>query len=406
MVQTQSYPEVVVSVRTTKIARIESIDLLRGVVMVIMALDHVRDYFHYDAFFYSPTDLSQTSPFLFFTRFITHFCAPVFVFLAGTAAYLSGRKKSKRELSFFLLTRGIWLLFLEIFILSLFKTFNPTYKYINLQVIWAIGFSMIVLSGLIYLKRNFILVVGALLVFGHNLLDIVHVQGDGIGSFFWSFLHEQQPFDLGYFSVFVNYPVLPWIGIMALGYCCGILFTKSYDGKTRSIVLSWIGLSAILLFIFLRIGNLYGDPAHWSIQGNVLYSLFSFINVTKYPPSLQYTLITMGPALMLLSIAERPLNAIGQRVAVFGRVPMFYYLAHILFIHLFASIAGITTGHPEMVMLSTSVFKTPALQGYGFNLTVVYLVWMGLLLLLYPICNWYDLYKRANQAKQQWLSYL
>jgi len=277
MVQTQAYPELVVPIRTTKVARIESIDLLRGVVMIIMALDHTRDYFHYDAFYYSPTDLTQTSPFLFFTRFVTHYCAPVFVFLAGTAAYLSGKKKTKKELSLFLLTRGLWLVFVELFILSLFKTFNPAYHYFNLQVIWAIGFGMIALSGLIYLQRNYILVIGGILVFEHNLLDKIHVQGNGIASFLWSFLHEQKLFDLGYFTVFVNYPVLPWIGIMALGYCTGILFTRTCEGIGRKNMLSWMGLSAVVLFVLLRLGNWYGDPSPWSIQRSAVYSFLSFI---------------------------------------------------------------------------------------------------------------------------------
>ena len=406
MVQTQFYTStaIPVPIKATKVARIESIDLLRGGVMIIMALDHVRDFFHHDVYYYDPTDLTQTTPILFFTRFITHFCAPVFVFLAGTAAFLSGRKKTKKELSLFLVTRGIWLVFLEMFILSLIKSFNPTYPYFNLQVIWAIGFSMIFLAALIHLNKFYIFIIGLILVFGHNLLDNVHVAGDGIASFLWSFLHEQKLFNLGYFSFFLNYPVLPWIGIMALGYCAGSLFV--IHEKSRKKILMWMGISAIFLFILLRIGNLYGDPHPWSIQGDAVYSFLSFINVTKYPPSLQYALITLGPALLFLSFAEKPLRQIGEKVAVFGRVPMFYYLAHFLLIHSFASIAGVLTGYPEIVVLNKSIFRTPELQGYGFNLLSVYLIWIGLVLLLYPICKWYDQYKRANLEKYPWLSYL
>lgn len=389
-----------------KTSRVQSIDLLRGVVMIIMALDHVRDYFHYDAFFYSPTDLSQTNPVLFFTRFITHYCAPVFVFLAGTSAYLSGTKKSKKELSTFLFTRGLWLIFVEIFIISLFRTFNPAYHFVSLQVIWAIGLSMIVLSGLVYLKWSYILIAGIVLVFTHNLLDTIKVGGDGIASFLWAVMHEQKRFELGHTAVLVNYPVLPWIGIMALGYCCGSLYSNKYTKKGRRRLLLSMGLGAVLLFVILRAGNLYGDPADWSRQKNILYSVLSFINVSKYPPSLLYILITLGPALLFLAVSEKPVNVLGEKLAVFGRVPMFYYLAHILLIHLFASIAALITGFPDMLILSTSVYKTAALKGYGFNLGMVYIIWVELVLLLYPFCNWFDRYKRTNQSISPWLSYL
>jgi len=406
MIQTQHYTNstIAVPIKATKVARIESIDLLRGVVMIIMALDHVRDFFHHDVYYYDPTDLTQTSPILFFTRFITHFCAPVFVFLAGTSAFLSGKRKSKRELSIFLLTRGIWLVFVELFILSLIKSFNPTYPYFNLQVIWAIGICMIVLSALIHLKRAYILIIGLALVFGHNLLDNVHVGGDGVASFLWSFLHEQKLFEFGRFTFFLNYPVMAWIGIMALGYCCGSLFVA--DENTRKKTLTWMGFSAIALFILLRLGNWYGDPHPWSIQRNAVFSFLSFMNVTKYPPSLQYTLITLGPALLFLAYAEKPLRQIGEKIVVYGRVPMFYYILHFLLIHSFASIAGVLTGYPEMVVLSKSIFRTPEIQGYGFNLAVVYLIWIGLVLLLYPICKWYDRYKRENLSRYPFLSYL
>ncbi len=392
--------------KITKTTRIQSIDLLRGIVMIIMALDHVRDYFHYDAFLYSPTDLSQTSTTLFFTRFITHYCAPVFVFLAGASAFLSGTKKSKKMLSTFLFTRGLWLVFVEVFILSLFRTFNPSYEYLNLQVIWAIGLSMIVLSGLIYLKTSYILVLSLALVLGHNLLDNVHVSGNGFTSFLWAVLHEQKSFTIGYISIFVNYPILPWIGVMALGYCCGSLYTNGFDEKRRRKSLLFIGLGAILLFIALRANNFYGDAANWSSQKNMLYSLLSFINVTKYPPSLLYSLITLGPALVFLSVSERPLKSFGKKIIVFGKVPMFYYLAHILIIHIFASIAALMTGYPEMLMLNTSVFKTTALKGYGFNLVEVYIIWVAIIFFLYPFCKWFGQYKTANQSKDWWLSYL
>jgi len=286
-----------------KSKRIESIDVLRGLVMIIMAIDHTRDFFHSDAFRYSPTDLSQTSVVLFFTRWITHFCAPVFVFLAGISAYLYGSRRSKKELAFFLFTRGVWLVLAELFIVGLEQTFNPHYHYFNLQVIWATGLSMIALSAIIYLDRRLILMLGVLLIAAHNLLDTVHVPGTGLPSFLWSLLHEPGYYTFDGFSFNVRYPVLPWIGIMATGYCFGSLFASGYDPEKRRITLLSVGFGAVALFILLRLVNLYGDAAHWSLQKNGVYTFLSFLNVTKYPPSLLYVLMTLGPALIFLALA-------------------------------------------------------------------------------------------------------
>jgi len=386
--------------------RIESIDLLRGIVMVIMALDHVRDYFHKDVFLYDPTDLNHTSVFLFFTRWITHFCAPVFVFLAGISAYLFGAKKSRRELASYLLTRGIWLVFVELFIIVLGRSFNPSYPYCNLQVIWAIGVSMIVLSALIYMKRRLIPVTAILLITAHNLLDNVHIPGTGAGAFCWAILHEPKVFVYGHFTIFVQYPVLPWIGIMAMGYCLGSLYGSRYDAKKRRKALFLLGLAAIALFFFLRFFDIYGDAADWSLQKNSAFSLLSFLNVTKYPPSLLYTLMTLGPAMIFLALAEKPLNAFTKKIAVFGRVPFFYYVVHIYLIHLLAMIGAVISGYSlSDMILTTKVYLAPQLKGYGFNLLTVYLVWIGLVLLLYPFCKWFDRYKRTHQSSRKWLTY-
>jgi uncharacterized membrane protein len=372
-----------------------------------MAIDHVRDYFHNDAFLYDPTDLAQTNVILFFTRWITHFCAPVFVFLAGISAYLYGTKKSKRELSFFLISRGVWLVFAELFILSLFRTFNPAYPYFNLQVIWAIGICMIVLSILIYMRRRFILLTGVLLIAAHNLLDNVHVPGTGILPFTWAVLHEPRLFTLGNFSISVHYPLLPWIGIMAIGYWFGSFYNRNYDQEKRKKILISVGVGAIVLFIILRSGNFYGDAAHWSVQKNALFSFLSFLNVTKYPPSLLYILITLGPALIFLALTEKQLNAWTAKITVLGRVPMFYYLAHILLIHMFAVVAAFISGYKlSDMILSTRVQAVPQLKGYGFDLPIVYGVWVALILFLYPMCKWFDQYKRTHQSSKWWLSYL
>ena len=387
--------------------RIESIDFLRGIVMIIMALDHVRDYFHYDAFFFDPTDLSHTSVFLFFTRFITHYCAPVFVFLAGISAYLYGVNKSKRELAYYLLTRGMWLVLAEVFIISLAWTFNPSYPMFNLQVIWAIGISMMVLSALIYLNVRFILVTAVVLIAGHNLLDTVQIPGNGFTYFLWSLLHVPGDFVVGQLNIFVRYPVIPWIGIIALGYCFGSLYNSSYDYKKRRKTLLFIGLSEITLFLFLRFFNIYGDESHWIPQNNNVFSLLSLLNVTKYPPSLLYILITLGPAMIFLSLAEKPLNTVSEKISVFGRVPFFYYVVHLYLIHLLAIIGAIISGYNwSDMILSNRINRVPELKGYGFNLLTVYLVWIGLVLLLYPFCKRFDRYKRTHQSKKHWLTYL
>lgn len=385
--------------------RIESIDVLRGAMMIIMALDHVRDYFHYDAFYYDPTNLQQTTPFLFFTRFITHYCAPIFVFLAGTSAFLSGRKKSKKELSMFLFTRGLWLLLVEFFIISLLRSFNPSYSYFNLQVIWAIGISMVLLAGLVYLRRSVLLGLGILIVFGHNMLDSIQVPGDGLDAFVWALVHKPRTFHFGNVLVAVNYPFLAWLGIMIVGYCAGWLFTSYYDANRRVILFSF-GCTAIMLFVILRNINSYGDPAPWITQSSFIYSLLSFFNVTKYPPSLMYTLITVGPGLVFLSLFEKPLQRVSSVVAVYGRVPMFYYLLHILLIHIFACVTAVASGYPIMLRLKNSVYRTPELQGYGYNLAIVYAIWIALTIMQYPLCKWFDRYKRKHQSTKWWLSYL
>lgn len=395
------------SLKRIKPGRIESIDLLRGTVMIIMALDHVRDYFHNSAFLHSPEDLNHTNIILFFTRWITHFCAPVFVFLAGISAYLYGTHKTKKELSVFLFTRGLWLVFAELFILSLFRTFNPSYHFFNLQVIWVIGVSMIFLSAMIYMKRSLLFLTGILLIACHNLLDNVHVPGNNVPAFLWALVHQPGFFTFGNFTFHVHYPAIPWIGIMAIGYCCGSLFNREYDPEKRRTILLSLGLTVTSLFIILRYINTYGDPSHWSAQNSFAFTVLSFLNVSKYPPSLLYTLMTLGPALIFLALTEKPLKAFTKKITVFGRVPMFYYLLHIFLIHLFALIAAVISGYKWTAMiLTTMIYRSPSLKGYGFNLLTVYVVWVALIFMLYPVCKWFDSYKRTHRSGQWWLSYL
>jgi uncharacterized membrane protein len=387
--------------------RVESIDIVRGAVMIIMALDHTRHWFHHDAYVYEPTDLTRTNIFLFFTRFITHFCAPVFIFLAGISAYLNGTKKTKKELALYLVTRGLWLIFVEIAIIALGNTFNFSFPYITLQVIWAIGICMIVLAGLIYLKPSLILAISLVLIAGHNLLDNFHINGSGPLAFTWAVLHEPKEFVWGHTTFLTLFPVLPWIGVMALGYCIGPVFRSSFDPETRKKLLLYTGTSAVILFFILRAFNIYGDPSPWTVQDSASFSFLSVLNVTKYPPSLLYNLITLGPALIILALLDgHPLNSFTRRIAVFGRVPFFYYVVHIYLLHLCAVIGAILADYNWYDMiLSTRRDRTPALQGFGWNLFTTYCIWIGLILFLYPFCKWFDQYKRNNQSTQWWLTY-
>ena len=383
--------------------RIQSIDFLRGLVMVIMALDHVRDFFHWAAFHFDPLDLSQTSIPIFLTRWITHFCAPVFVFLAGTSAYLTGVRKGKKALSKFLITRGIWLLIVEVVIINFAFSFDIHFGTIALQTIWALGISMIFLSFLIYLPKKLLLLLALLIIFCHNLLDNIHMPGNGLQALGWSMLHEPKFFPYHPTNIFVLYPVLAWIGVMAAGYCFGELYTK-FELEKRKKILIVLGLSCIMLFIVIRFTNIYGDASHWAIQKTPTFTVLSFINTTKYPPSLLYILMTIGPAIFLLAFIEKRLNRFGNIILTFGKVPMFYYILHFYMIHVSSVIAGVLTGHNFYEMLLQGPTREP-LQNYGFKLWIVYSVWLSIVALLYPLCKRYAKYKLNHPAKW-WLSYL
>lgn len=390
-----------------KSTRIESIDLLRGIVMVIMALDHVRDYFHYGSFFVDPMDLETTTPILFFTRFITHYCAAVFVFLAGTSAFLYGSKKTKPELFKFLFTRGIWLIVLELVVNNFIWTFDVTYSFPVLQVIWAIGLSMVFLSFIIYLPKKIILLLGIVLLVGHNLLDGIVMEGTSFKSIVWYIFHQEQFIPLGSNNaLLIKYPVLPWIGVMALGYCFGSLYKRDFDASVRKKWLLRLGLGAIIAFFALRAINSYGDLVPWSVQETLTQTIMSFFKVTKYPPSLAFILITIGPALLFLYTCEQWKNKATDFLLVFGRVPLFYYFLHILVIHIFAIIGIILLGgNWELMILDAEAFMNPKLLDYGYSLPIVYLVWISIVLLLYPLCKKYMEYKLKNKDKW-WLSYL
>jgi len=386
-------------------ARVHSIDLLRGAVMIIMALDHVRDYFHEPAFHYDPTDLSKTSAAIFFTRFITHFCAPTFMLLSGTSAYLVGERKGKKALSIFLLTRGLWLVFLELTVVNFGWFFDVSYANTGTLVIWALGMSMIFLAGLIYLPRTVLAALSLVMIFGHNLLDGIQVTSDL--KYIWSIFHQAQVFPFKNITWFSLYPLIPWIGVMAIGYCLGSWYSPAFDAAKRRKLLMQIGVACVVLFVALRFTNWYGDAVLWNEQSSLSFTILSFLNVSKYPPSLLYLLATLGPVLIVLSFTEKSNGWLSKQVQIIGRVPMFYYLVHIYLVHLAAMVAAALTPGLSWhnMILSSWVSFTPELQnGYGLNLIGTYAVWMGLVAVLYFLCKWYDKYKRSH--KHWWLSYL
>jgi len=382
--------------------RIESIDLLKGIVMVIMALDHTRDYFHSAAYLFNPTDATQSTLPIFFSRWITHFCAPTFSFLAGLSAYMVGKRKSPKELSVFLLKRGIWLVFIELTVVTFAWQFDPLFRINGFAVIAVLGFSMILLAGLIHLPKMVLWIFSVVLIFGHNLLDSVHFPG----NFLWSCLHEAGIFYvLGGIKFYIDYPIIPWVGIMSLGYCFGTLYDTSFDAAKRRKMLNIIGFSAIALFVILRWSNIYGDPVKWvNIDGGAR-TLMSFLQISKYPPSLLYTLITLGGAFIFLANSEKLKGSLVNFFSTFGRVPFFYYIIHIYLIHLIAMLFAELSGFGwQLMVLPDWILESPGLKGYGFSLGVVYLVWIGVILALYPLCKKFDNYKSKHKEKS-WLSY-
>lgn len=390
-----------------KSSRIESLDILRGLAMVIMALDHVRDYFHYGSFFIDPTNLDTTTPFLFFTRFITHNCAPAFIFLAGTSAFLFGSNKPKPVLAKFLFTRGLWLVFLEVAVNNLIWTFDITYSVLIFQVIWAIGMSMIALSAIIYLPKKIILILGLVVLAGHNLLDGIVMEGESLKSIIWYILHQRvrlmsSPDQM----ISLVYPIIPWIGLMALGYCFGSLYKRDFDPIMRKKWLLGLGFGAIALFYVIRGLNVYGDLQPWLVQKNLTYTIMSFFNVTKYPPSLDYLLITIGPAMLFLYVIENVKNRFTDFLLVFGRVPLFYYFLHMIVIHSFAVFLMMILGENwHNMILTVDVFQNAKLITYGYPLFVVYIIWIIIVLLLFAPSKMYMNYKAKNKQKW-WLSYL
>ena len=386
--------------------RIESIDLLRGVIMIIMALDHTRDLFHKEAFTGDPLDPATTTPVLYFTRWVTHFCAPAFVFLSGVSAWLQSRRKTKKELSRFLITRGLWLILVDLFIMSLALTGDIYYDLFVLETLWSIGISMVILGLMIWLPFNIILATGGLIFFGHNLIDFAEKSRSAV-PLWWSLLHRPTIAPLwANHSLFILYPFLSWTGLMLLGYCCGRLFTGMTPERRKKILL-WAGVGALVLFAVLRIINIYGDPLHWSEQKNTMATFFSFMNVQKYPPSLLFLCATTGPGLIFLALVKNTGSRLSKIISVYGRVPLFYFTVHFFLLHIVSVICYLLRGHS----LAEGIKGVPglpfkfAIPGEGYSLWIVYGIWMAVVVGLYPVCNWYDKYKTHHKEKW-WLSYL
>jgi uncharacterized membrane protein len=411
--------------KTTR-QRIDSIDLLRGIVMVIMMLDHTRDFVYIQGLFGDPTDLRTTTTALFLTRWITHFCAPVFVFLAGTGAYLqSSRGKSKRELSRFLITRGLWLIVLECTVVRLGAFFAFDYRLLGFfQVIWVIGASMIVLAGLVHLPLKLISGFGLVMIAFHNFLDRFQVQSwqgpaslvPSVGAKLWLLLHQQGVFPIFGFPspvIIVIYPLIPWVGVMAAGYAFGSFYQMEALRRRRLLLV--IGGIVTAGFISMRFANFYGDAARWSPQKNAVFTLLSFLNTTKYPPSLLFLLMTLGPAIAALAWFEtggrtfNPTTLFGRlrnALVTYGRVPLFFYLLQWPTAHLISVLLHLAAGKPVrwLFMSPLDLFSNRPPQGIGFSLAVVYAAWITGVVLLYPLCKWFAGVKARR--KDWWLSYL
>jgi uncharacterized membrane protein len=402
-----------------RMRRINSIDFARGLVMIIMALDHTRDLLHINSLTNQPTDLSTTTPILFFTRWITHFCAPTFVFLSGVSAYLSSRSRERyitgegRQITErtgtgenrkFLFRRGVWLVFLECTIVNFSLWFDIQFRTLIFEVIGAIGCGFIILSLLYKVPSKILGITGLVIIFGHDLLGSIMLPPIPWLQFIGSFLMGPGAFPLGpHHLLIISYPVIPWLGIMLAGFGCGPLF--GLPAEKRRKLFRQIGMAALLLFILLRCANVYGDPERWSVQKNAIFTFLSFINFTKYPPSLLFTLVTLGGLFLLLAFSEGWKNKFTEIVSVYGKTPLFYFLIHILVIHIAMFVMVFGQGfHPADLVFGPIKFGRPA-AGSGLTLPYVYLVWLGVVVLMYPLCKWYGRYKFSH-PENKWLRYL
>ena len=386
-------------------ARLESVDHLRGLVMILMALDHVRDFLGAPSA--NPTNMATTTAALFFTRWITHICAPSFFLLTGLGAYLTLRRKTKKQLSWFLLTRGLWLIFLEVVVLRCFALqFNFDFRLTMLVVIWALGWAMILLSALVYLPDNAVIAFGVTLIALHNLLDSVQAASFGALAPLWNILHVPGVlWATPRFTVFLAYPLIPWVGVTAVGYGLGRIYQWTPDRRRTFLLCTGLALTAG--FVILRAINLYGDPVPWSGQRSRVFTFLSFLNTTKYPPSLLFLLMTLGPAMLLLWAFDRGTPGWLRPVAVFGRVPLFYYALHLVLTHIVAIVicyARYGAVHWMFESPGPAQYPVTPPPGWGVGLPATYLVWAFVVIALYPVCAWFARLKQRRS--DPWLSYL
>lgn len=407
--------------------RIDSVDLVRGIVMVLMLLDHTADFMQTGRFLYDPADLSRATAPIFLTRWITHFCAPMFVFLAGTSVYLQRiRGKSPAVLSSLLWKRGLWLILLEFTVIRTSVFYSFDYRFLGfIQVIFAAGVGMIVLAALVRLPTTVVGAIGVAILALHNALDGIRgVNWNGppapppsFADGVWHVLHQQgliAPFGFPGPVVFVLYPVLAWIGVLLAGYAFGRVYTWQVERRRKWMIR--LGLSLTAAFILLRATNLYGDPSQWSAQKNAAFTILSFINTTKYPPSLLFLLMTLGPAIALLGWLEGRLPALGSRLAesskpravsalvTFGRVPLFFYVLQWQYAHLAGIALLAALGDSVRRLVASPIDWASIPPPRGVDLWVVYVFWIAGVLLLYPLCKWFAGVKARR--RDWWLSYL
>jgi uncharacterized membrane protein len=389
---------------------VQSIDAVRGLVMVIMAIDHVRDFIHRGAMTSQPTDLASTTPVLFFTRWITHIVAPTFMFTAGLGAFLwLQRRRTKGQLSKFLLTRGLWLVVLELTVMRLAYNFNFSLQYpFLLLVLWVLGLGMIGMALLVWLPVPLLAVLSVAMIALHNMLDKVTATQFGAAAGVWNLVHQVGAFPFAGKLFVVGYPLVPWIAVMALGYCFGTMYLMERARRRRYLVM--IGSAATLGFVVLRAINGYGDPAPWASQQSGVFTVLSFLNTSKYPPSLVFLLMTLGPAILLLAWFDRPSLKDSNPLVVFGRVPLFYFVLHFYAAHVAAVILALF--HYGSAALPFIFKPLPSMGGprelfpaqFGYDLWVAYLVWALIVLALYPACRWFASVKARR--RDWWLSYL
>ncbi|HYE84870.1 MAG TPA: heparan-alpha-glucosaminide N-acetyltransferase domain-containing protein [Vicinamibacterales bacterium] len=384
--------------------RLTSVDALRGAVMIVMALDHARDFVHRGAMSgASPTDLTTTTPILFMTRWVTHFCAPVFMFTAGLGAYFYLQGKTRPQLSWFLVTRGLWLIVLELTVMQLAYNFDISSSYpVFLLVLWALGACMIVLAALIWLPLPLLAAISIAVIVLHHLADAVRLES------LWMLLHQAGVFPLAGRTIIAPYTLVPWFAVMALGFCVGPVFSMAPEARRRLLLRAGIGLT--IAFLIIRVINVYGDPSKWAWQASASLTMMSFLNTSKYPPSLAFLLMTLGPALIALSWLDDRRLSRSNPLIVFGRVPLFYFVLHFFAAHLAMVLLSLVRYGPAALdfmfqpLPSTGGPAQAFPPGFGYDLWVVYVVWVVIVAGLYPACRWFAGLK--ERSRRWWLSYL